>query len=62
MKLQRQPGSTYTNKAGKTTSYDKWVVVIPPDVVEALGWKDGLEISPATRGRTLTLRPADSTD
>ena len=62
MRLQRQPGSTYTRKDGTKGRYDKWVVVIPPELVETLGWQEGLELAPATRGKTLTLRPEGTRD
>jgi len=62
VKLQHQAGATYETKAGKKRGYDKWVVVIPPEVVETLGWKKGLELVPTTRGDALTLRPASTAD
>lgn len=39
MKLQKQVAS---KKAGKT--YFKWVVLVPPNIVKALGWKKGTEL------------------
>jgi bifunctional DNA-binding transcriptional regulator/antitoxin component of YhaV-PrlF toxin-antitoxin module len=62
MKLRRQPGKPYTNKAGETVNHDRFVVAIPRELVEALGWKEGLELTPTRRGSTLTLRPEGTTD
>lgn len=62
MKLRRQPGKPYTTKGGETVHHDRFVVAIPRELVEALGWQEGLELAPTRRGNALTLRPADSTD
>ncbi len=39
MKLQRQQGRKYKGK-----TYDKWVVVIPKEDIEKLGWSEGEEL------------------
>lgn len=57
-----QPGSSYTRQDGTVARYDKWVLVIPPELVEALDWKEGLELTATRRGDGLTLRPEDTTD
>jgi hypothetical protein len=61
MRLQKQAGRTYTNKAGKTVAYDKWVIVLDPGLVKALGWKEGLELSGAARTGRLIIEAAIST-
>ena len=40
MKLQRQKAREYKGK-----SIYKWVVVIPPDDIKKLGWKEGMNLS-----------------
>jgi hypothetical protein len=52
MRLQKLKHSKY-----KGTEYYKFVVNIPNDIIEKLGWVEGEEVSPEVRGRTLTLRP-----
>ena len=53
MKLQKVKHSQY-----KGTEYYKFVVNLPSEVIEKLGWAEGEELSPEVKGRTLTLRPA----
>lgn len=62
MKLQKQTGKVTKNKEGKTVRYDRFAIVIPTDLVEALGWEAGLELTPTRRGDALTLRPTSSPD
>ena len=40
MKLQKQ----LSRKVGKII-YPKYIVVIPPKIVEEVGWKEGIELS-----------------
>ncbi len=52
MRLQKLRHSRY-----KGTEYYKFVVNIPNEVIEKLGWVEGEEISPEVKGRTLILKP-----
>ena len=52
MKLQRIKHSRY-----KGTEYYKFVVNIPNELVEKLGWEEGQELSAEVKGRALTLKP-----
>lgn len=52
LKLQKQS----SRKVG-TVEYPKWVVVIPPDKVEELGWKEGIELEADPKENKLILRP-----
>lgn len=51
MKLQR-----VTNRARGNKTYHKWQVTIPPEVIEALGWKPGDELEPETTKDLLILK------
>lgn len=37
--------------------YSKWQVVIPPDTIEKLGWKEGQDLMEVIDGKKLTLEP-----
>ena len=37
--------------------YAKWIVIIPPSVVEELEWKEGQELESRAKGRTLVVKP-----
>lgn len=50
MKLQRQVAYKYKNK----TRY-KYVIVLPNETVEKLGWKAGEELDNSLRGETLII-------
>jgi antitoxin component of MazEF toxin-antitoxin module len=39
------------------TEYAKWVVVIPPEKIQELGWKEGVELDMDSRDNKLILRP-----
>lgn len=52
MKLQKIKHSKY-----KGTEYYKFVLNIPNELVEKLGWSEGQELAFETKGRTLLLRP-----
>jgi hypothetical protein len=52
MKLQKLKHSRY-----KGTEYYKFVVNIPTEVIEKLGWVEGQEVSSEVKGSTLVLKP-----
>ncbi|HYY91761.1 MAG TPA: hypothetical protein VE955_07215 [Candidatus Dormibacteraeota bacterium] len=56
MKLQKQVA---LKKAGKT--YYKWVIAIPGETVEKMGWKDGTELTTRTKNDELILRARQAT-
>lgn len=39
----------------KGKEYFKWSVVIPPEEVESLGWKEGEELKPKREGKKLVI-------
>lgn len=51
MRLQRQ-----VSRRTERKEYPKYVVVIPPEKVEKLGWKEGEELEEIVRGDSLTIR------
>lgn len=53
MKLQKQ----LSRKVGKT-EYPKYVAVIPPKIVEELGWKDGQELKAQVKEKKLVIEKA----
>jgi len=52
VKLQKQ-----LNRRLGGREYAKWVLVLPPRTVKALGWKEGQEFKFQIDGRTLRIRP-----
>ena len=52
MKLQKQ----LSRKVGKK-EYPKWVVTIPPETIQEIGWKEGIELEMAIKDDKLTLKP-----
>jgi len=52
MKLQKQ-----VSRRVEETEYAKYVVVIPPDRVEQLGWNDGEELDSQIQGQKLIISP-----
>lgn len=52
MKLQKQSSRRVGN-----VEYPKWVVVIPPDKVEELGWEEGIELEADPKDNKLILKP-----
>jgi len=50
MKLQKQ----LSRKIGNT-EYAKYVIVIPPQAIEELGWKEGAELIFKIQGKKLTI-------
>jgi len=53
VKLQRQ-----FNRRVKKKEYSKWLLVIPPEVVDKLGWKEGDDLSAEVEGTALKLERA----
>ena len=53
MKLQRQISRRVENR-----EYSKYVVVVPPDEVVRLGWKEGQELEHEVKEQTLIVKPA----
>ena len=50
MRLQKQK-----TREVKGKEYFRWSVVIPPDEVERLGWKEGQELKPKREGKKLII-------
>lgn len=57
MRLQKQINRIVDNK-----EYAKYVVVIPPDDVEKLEWKEGEELEHEVKEQALIIRKAKSLD
>lgn len=53
MKLQKQLSRRYAGR-----DYAKWTLVIPPDLIETLGWTEGDEIEPLVQRGELRLHRA----
>lgn len=51
MRLQRQ-----VSRRTERKEYSKYVVVIAPEKVERLGWKEGEELEEIVRGDSLIIR------
>lgn len=52
MKLQKQ----LSRKSGSKV-YPKYVVVIPPDKIKEVGWKEGTELYADAKENKLILKP-----
>lgn len=52
MKLQKQ----LSRKIGNT-EYAKYVVVVPPQVIKELDWKEGEELNFKVQGKKLIVEP-----
>lgn len=52
MRLQKQ----LSKKVG-TKEYPKWVVVIPPEKVSEIGWKEGIELDIDIKDGKIILKP-----
>ncbi len=50
MKLQKQLSRKYNNE-----EYAKWVVVIPPEKVKELGWKEGDQLAARRKKKRLVI-------
>jgi antitoxin component of MazEF toxin-antitoxin module len=53
MKLQKQ-----VSRRVEDREYSKYVVVVPPDEVERLGWKEGQELEHEVKEQTLLIHPS----
>ena len=51
MRLQKQK-----TREVKGKEYFRWSVVIPPDEIEELGWKEGEELVPMKEGERLVIK------
>ena len=55
MKLQKQLSRHFGGK-----EYSKWVVVLPPKLVKALGWAEGQELEARLDGKGLRIKPSSA--
>lgn len=55
MKLQKQ-----RTREVKGKEYFRWTVVIPPNEVESLGWKEGEELTPRREGKKLLIEQSNA--
>ena len=51
MKLQKQ----LSRKVGNT-EYAKWVIVIPPETIKELEWKEGQELEEEVKDNKLSIK------
>ena len=56
MRLQKQLSRKYGNK-----EYPKWVITIPPQQVEALGWNEGEFLRSEVNTQELIIQREDET-
>lgn len=56
MRLQKQ-----LSKKVKDKEYVKWVIVIPSETIEKLGWKEGEILQGEVKKNALTLKPTPPT-
>lgn len=56
MKLQRQKAYTYKAESGEEIDHYKHLVIIPEDMIETLGWRDGIDLTVAVEGEALVLK------
>ena len=54
VKLQKR----FSSRVGKK-EYSKWVVALPNDKIEQVGWKEGVELDLDAEKGVITLRPTD---
>lgn len=53
MRLQRQ-----VNRVVEEKEYSKYVLIVPPEDIEKLGWKEGEELAHEVKEETLILSKA----
>lgn len=53
MKLQK-----HTTRKVRDKEYNKYVIVIPSEHIEKLGWEEGQELQPEVKGRKLVISPS----
>ncbi len=51
MKLQKQ-----LSRKVKDVEYAKWVLVIPPNIIEKLKWKEGQELEAEVKENALVVK------
>ena len=51
MRLQKQLSRKVSNK-----EYPKWVIIVPPKQIEALGWKEGEYLDSEINNQELLIR------
>lgn len=54
MRLQKQK-----TREVKGKEYFRWTVVIPPEEVKELRWKEGSELEPVAKDGVLTIKKKD---
>jgi len=52
MRLQKQ-----VSRRSGTTVYPKYVVVIPPNKISKIGWKEGVELHAEVKKGKIILKP-----
>ncbi len=52
MRLQK-----HLNRKVEDKEYTKYVVIIPPEHIEKLGWEEGQELEPEVKGKKLLISP-----
>lgn len=57
MKLQKQLSRRVESK-----NYPKYVVTIPPKIVEKLGWKEGIELKADIKDGQIVLHPTNDSE
>jgi antitoxin component of MazEF toxin-antitoxin module len=57
MKLQKQLSRKVKNK-----KYPKYVMTIPPDYVEKLGWEQGAELEVCIKDNKLVVQPKQESE
>ncbi len=50
MKLQKQTSRKVGDK-----EYSKYVIIVPPDRIERLGWQEGEELADQVQGKKLVI-------
>jgi bifunctional DNA-binding transcriptional regulator/antitoxin component of YhaV-PrlF toxin-antitoxin module len=53
MRLQKQ-----VNRIVEDKEYSKYVLVVPPEEIAKLGWKEGEELEHEVRDQNLIVKPA----
>jgi antitoxin component of MazEF toxin-antitoxin module len=54
MRLQK-----HLNRKTENKEYAKYVVVIPPEHIDKLGWEEGQELEPEVKGKKLVISPKE---
>jgi hypothetical protein len=59
VKLQKHKAYTYEADNGERIEHYKHTVVIPENMIEKVGWKDGMELAVVPRNNSITLKPEE---